>query len=368
MKSFYKLFKRYWGGVFILLLLNTPSVFAQYGFTLSWDSEVGCLEYHDKREVPLEEIADDDCLLVCEGSVVTFNIDYCVQQVTEVSWETDGGEILSISNYDTTAEIRWPDAYDNGSVTVHITLSNGQEFSKSICVTTKPQPQGGFEIIGQQSGLVCSDSELHFDNQAYVPDGSQIVSTQWDFGDGTYSNEFNPSHSYQQEGTYEITLTVYDECGCSNIWKEFITVTKPGIKINCPTVACEGAMETYTLEGPDYANGEVNCTNYNWTIDGGQIIQQGQDWIDVVWDDVDEDGFGYVHFDQSTCGLGCDNILTAKVPVVATQGTIKGGKTELCQGEQSRYALPRWPTTEVDWQVVNVNNTGKIGRASCREK
>jgi len=238
---------------------------------------------------------------------------------------------------------------------VDITLADGTKSERSICVIVKPEPQGGFEIVGQQSNTFCLDSELLFQNNAYVPDGSQIVSSQWDFGDGTSSNKENPSHSYGQSGTYDIRLTVYDECGCSATWHKTINVTKkPGWEISCPTVVCEGAVETYTLN----SQGSNNCSAYNWKVKGGHIIQHGNDWVNIVWDDVDESGFGYVYFDEGPCNISCGNLLAAKVPVVAINGTIKGGKTELCQGEQSRYALPRWPTTDVQWSVFAANGPG----------
>lgn len=44
------------------------------------------------------------------------------------------------------------------------------------------------------------------------PDGS-IVAYQWDFGDGSVDTVQNPSHSYAAPGTYNVTLTVYDDVG-----------------------------------------------------------------------------------------------------------------------------------------------------------
>jgi len=51
-----------------------------------------------------------------------------------------------------------------------------------------------------------------------------IVSWYWDFGDGTYSYDPNPYHSYDaQLGIYQISLIATDDMGCSdttskNIW------------------------------------------------------------------------------------------------------------------------------------------------------
>ena len=47
---------------------------------------------------------------------------------------------------------------------------------------------------------------------SYDLDG-EIISYNWDFGDGTTSTGAKPSHSYSQEGTYAVTLTVTDDDG-----------------------------------------------------------------------------------------------------------------------------------------------------------
>jgi len=42
------------------------------------------------------------------------------------------------------------------------------------------------------------------------------VRYQWDFGDGETSNEINPTHIYEENGTYTCTLTVTDSSGKKN--------------------------------------------------------------------------------------------------------------------------------------------------------
>jgi PKD repeat protein len=58
-------------------------------------------------------------------------------------------------------------------------------------------------------------------------DNSQgnITSWEWDFGDGTYSNWQNPLHTFLQEGTYSVCLTVTDFfSGCTDTYCEPIYV------------------------------------------------------------------------------------------------------------------------------------------------
>jgi KaiC/GvpD/RAD55 family RecA-like ATPase/PKD repeat protein len=57
------------------------------------------------------------------------------------------------------------------------------------------------------------------------PDGT-IVSYSWDFGDGNITAVFNPTlnHIYQSSGSYQATLTVFDDNGYSNSFSKILTV------------------------------------------------------------------------------------------------------------------------------------------------
>ncbi|HHH50607.1 MAG TPA: PKD domain-containing protein, partial [Saprospiraceae bacterium] len=52
------------------------------------------------------------------------------------------------------------------------------------------------------------------------------ISYLWDFGDGDTSSLFNPTHIYDAEGTYEVCLTVTNNCG-NHVSCEMITVSQP---------------------------------------------------------------------------------------------------------------------------------------------
>jgi len=60
----------------------------------------------------------------------------------------------------------------------------------------------------------------------YDASNGNIVSWEWNFGDGATSNEQNPSHSYSQEGTYCVSLTVTDNNGNSSGIMRFIVVSE----------------------------------------------------------------------------------------------------------------------------------------------
>ena len=50
---------------------------------------------------------------------------------------------------------------------------------------------------------------VHFTNRSADPDGDFMVSN-WDLGDGTFSTEASPTHTYTSAGDFTVTLQVSD--------------------------------------------------------------------------------------------------------------------------------------------------------------
>jgi hypothetical protein len=61
------------------------------------------------------------------------------------------------------------------------------------------------------------DEEISFKDESTDPDGAtDIVSWEWDFGDGTTSTDQNPKKKYSQKKVYDVRLTVRDRGGLTN--------------------------------------------------------------------------------------------------------------------------------------------------------
>jgi len=73
--------------------------------------------------------------------------------------------------------------------------------------------------------------EISFIDYSYAL--SPIVGWAWDFGDGNTSTEQNPIHTYTEDGTYTITLTITSETGCTASFETLWTVELP---CDCPLV------------------------------------------------------------------------------------------------------------------------------------
>jgi PKD repeat protein len=84
----------------------------------------------------------------------------------------------------------------------------------------------------------------------------------WSFGDGSSSTQYNPVHTYTQQGTYLVCLTVYNNSGCQSSFCDSITIgTQPG---PCTPVF-------YAFPDSTIGNGIVNfglinnCGTTGWT-------------------------------------------------------------------------------------------------------
>ena len=88
-----------------------------------------------------------------------------------------------------------------------------------------------------------------------VSETSNIVEWNWDFGDGTTSQEQNPTHSYGIAGTYYVTLDVVDHYGANGIqYWEYINLEG--------TSSCEVELGDVTGDGGINILDIVQIANY----------------------------------------------------------------------------------------------------------
>lgn len=108
--------------------------------------------------------------------------------------------------------------------------------------------------ISIPQSFVCLPNSFQFTNQSQ---GGNSYS--WNFGDGSTSNQFSPSHNYSDTGTFDVTLIVSDSISCINSDTAIIQVQV--YALNNATII---GNDTICLGDSTLLTG-YGGTNYNWT-------------------------------------------------------------------------------------------------------
>jgi gliding motility-associated-like protein len=123
-------------------------------------------------------------------------------ETTNFIWNNTNQWYFEYNNFD-----QW-----NGTINVSATDANGCEAnSETITVETWEDPFADFEMSSTDTIIF---EPIEFID--YSTSDSPIINWFWDFGDGNVSNLENPIHLYENEGQYNICLTIQDENGCES--------------------------------------------------------------------------------------------------------------------------------------------------------
>ncbi|WP_196139567.1 S8 family serine peptidase [Aliikangiella sp. G2MR2-5] len=147
-----------------------------------------------------------------------------------ISWSWDFGDGNTSSEQNPTHLYA-----SSGNYVVVLTVSDDQGASDSATQTVSLN-DGNNQTPTSSFSFTANATQVDFSDQSSDPDGT-IVGWSWDFGDGSSSNEQNPSHTYAADGTYTVVLTVTDNDGASHSSSQEITVTSPinSIELNVTT-------------------------------------------------------------------------------------------------------------------------------------
>ncbi len=119
--------------------------------------------------------------------------------------------------------------YESGIYKIKLTVS-GMGGISTFSDTTRVYilPNSYFEIAPRY--VYVNDEPVNYFNLSDHGD-----KYEWDFGDGTTSDELNPKHIYKQAGTYDVTLKVWTLNGCFDLYvMENAVFAEPSGKVEFP--------------------------------------------------------------------------------------------------------------------------------------
>ena len=192
----------------------------------------------------------------CEGKVLFY--DASAGNVT--SWHWDFGD-------NTTSTQENPTHYytSTGTYTVTLIVSDGNSSdtsSNTLTITSSPVTA---DFSAENTTACSTPYQVSFTNLS-----NNASSFNWDFGDNTTSTQENPTHTYTNEGTYTVTLSVSSTlCGTNSITKQnYITINDSAMVTRIfPT---SGTEEYNCCHGMLYDDGYEN--GYSNNVNSSVII------------------------------------------------------------------------------------------------
>ena len=150
----------------------------------------------------------------CPPMVVNF-FDSSSGNPTAWKWDLGNGTTSVLKNPVTTY-------FDAGTYNIKliVTGANGVDSivkNQYIVINALPTP-----VFTVSDTAGCYPLKLRFDDGSFAGSGS-ISLWQWDFGDGTLSNDPSPIHTYTSAGNFSVLLRITNTNGCSKV------ITKPNL-------------------------------------------------------------------------------------------------------------------------------------------
>jgi microbial collagenase len=130
---------------------------------------------------------------------------------TLASWSWNFGDGSTSSERNPSHSYAAEGRYD---VLLMVTDDDGAADTKTHPAQPTAPPTPSNEPPDADFDIHCDHLVCAFQDKSKDDDGT-IVSRQWDFGDGSGSAEQNPTHTYSEQGHYNVHLTVTDDDGAS---------------------------------------------------------------------------------------------------------------------------------------------------------
>lgn len=148
------------------------------------------------------------------------------------------------------------------TVTLKVTDVNGCDSTLSIPdIVTFQNPLAAFDNIPKTAD--CPPIAVNFMDTSLT----NIVSWEWDFGDGTTSTQQHPSHLYTIPGLYDVRLIVRNSSNCiDTVFKQDVVHVKGpyGTFTFNPDTGCIPTAVTFVAKA-------TNTASYTWDFGDGNI-------------------------------------------------------------------------------------------------
>ncbi|WP_162944834.1 gliding motility-associated C-terminal domain-containing protein [Flavisolibacter nicotianae] len=199
---------------------------------------------------------------ICLGATVNFTDQSTAPGSSVESWEWDFGDGTPIATQQSPSH----NFAKAGTYTVSLKVRSAigcLSAAGTKTIVVNPLPTADFTV----SSPLCVNGTILFTNQSKANAGS-LTRSAWDFGDGSpTSGLLSPSHLYNKEGRYSVSLTVETDKGCQS------PVTTRTIEIHpLPKVGfvvpgtCINDIQTTFMDSSSISDGSEKQFQWLWNF------------------------------------------------------------------------------------------------------
>lgn len=153
----------------------------------------------------------------CDPSPITYTDESFTGGGFITNWDWDFGEGGTSTEQNPTYLFT-----EAGSWPVSLTVTDDNNCIETLTQTVDWFPESTI-LIAPEEDRGCSPFTVTIQNNSFPLDG---YTTTWDLGDGTSSSEASPTHTYEEPGTYTVSIRIESPIGCvsEQTFPDLITV------------------------------------------------------------------------------------------------------------------------------------------------
>ncbi|MFL5752316.1 MAG: PKD domain-containing protein, partial [Bacteroidia bacterium] len=188
----------------------------------------------------------------------------CIDPVAQFSITTSGMSVSFANNSSSSTGFTW--LFGDGSSSSQMNPSHTYNLSGTYNVGLIVFNICGKDTLYQQATITCTPPVAGFDTViinstvSFADTSFNAVTHSWDFGDGNYSTQLNPVHTYSNSGTYTVCLITTNGCGSDT------SCTTVSVTCAYPLASYTAGVNGLTLVT---SNASQNGAAYNWDFGDG---------------------------------------------------------------------------------------------------
>lgn len=235
-----------------------------YWVTLKTTDEEGCATiyqgYVDAQNNSLKASFTSSATTISPGTTISFQNTSLSSEPYNTTYKWIFGDGTEATTQDASKLYSQPGVY-----TVKLVAANtarGCADTATVTITVKFVNAAFTFNTSSITAAQCPPVRVQFTNISY-----NISRIEWDFGDGTTSRNFNPSHLYTQPGKYYVTVKTYSDNGTVYTTLDSVAIKAPSATYSVDrTSGCTSQTITYQATGSE-------TEKYWWDFGDGTITQ-----------------------------------------------------------------------------------------------